>query len=208
MKMGKSRLSRLGVSMVAAAIGIFVFSVLGTAAEFSADLISKQAGETLTGKVYVKDDKIRQEFSREGETQVVILRMDKGVSWTLMADEKIYMEMPLGMIPGDPEIAQKAKDMAEKQYLGKEKVGGYVCKKYQFIYHDKSIGTLTQWFSKKLNYPLKTEHKSPSIHMLMEYRNIREKGLPDSLFEIPPGYQKMSMPMMPKGMPGGMGFPK
>jgi D-ribose pyranose/furanose isomerase RbsD len=37
--------------------------------------------------------------------------------------------------------------------------------------------------------------------MVMEYRNIDEKTVSDALFEIPSGYQKMSMPMMP-GMPG------
>jgi hypothetical protein len=37
--------------------------------------------------------------------------------------------------------------------------------------------------------------------MSMEYKNIQEKKLPDSLFKIPAGYQKMSMPSMPN-MPG------
>jgi hypothetical protein len=43
--------------------------------------------------------------------------------------------------------------------------------------------------------------KSSSGPMSMEYKNIQEKEIPDSLFKIPAGYQKMSMPMMPK-MPG------
>jgi hypothetical protein len=44
------------------------------------------------------------------------------------------------------------------------------------------------------------EMDGQSGHMFMEYRNIREKTVPASLFNIPGGYQKMSMPMMP-GMP-------
>ncbi|MBW2038770.1 MAG: DUF4412 domain-containing protein [Deltaproteobacteria bacterium] len=191
--MKKRILSSLGI-LLAVVIGIFVFSSSSIAVEFSADMILKQRGETLTGKVYVKGDKIRQEFLQRGEKQVIILRMDKNVVWNLMPEEKIYMEMSsLGGAANDPKIEQKIKDMAEKRYLGKEKVSGYVCEKYQYIYHDKSTGTVTQWFSKKLNYPIKAEHKAPSHYMFTEYKNIKEKKVLDSLFEIPAGYRKLSM---------------
>jgi hypothetical protein len=124
--------------------------------------------------------------------------LDKGVTWSLMPEDKMYMEMPgIGKEATDPEIEKKIKDMAEKKSLGKEKISGYVCEKYQYIYHDKSLGVLTQWFSKRLNYPIKTEYKTESYHMLIEYKNIKEGRIADSLFEIPSGYQKMQLPMMP-----------
>ncbi|MGD2150842.1 MAG: hypothetical protein PVF99_09560 [Desulfobacterales bacterium] len=68
----------------------------------------------------------------------------------------------------DPEIEEKIKDIAEKKSLGKEKVSGYVCEKYQYLYHDKSSGVLTQWLSKRLGYPIKTEYKAPAYYMLTE----------------------------------------
>jgi hypothetical protein len=37
--------------------------------------------------------------------------------------------------------------------------------------------------------------------MSVEYKNIQEKKISDSLFNLPAGYQKMSMPKMPN-MPG------
>ncbi len=112
----------------------------------------------------------------------------------------MYMEMPgMGDAVNDPEYEKKLEQLAEKKHLGKERASGYVCKKYEYVYHDKSIGTLTQWFSEKLNYPIKTEMKGQpgGTDMLTEYKNIKEKRLPDSLFEIPPGYTKMSIPGMP-----------
>jgi len=183
-------------------LGIFIswigFSSMALAAEFSADLIIDNPQGKFTGKVYVKADKIRQEFLNAGMKQVVILRLDKGVTWSLMPENKMYMEMAgTGKEATDPEIEKKIKDMADKKSLGKEKIGGYVCEKYQYIYHDKSLGVLTQWFSKQLNYPIKTEHKTSSYHMVTEYKNIKEGGIEDSLFEIPSGYQKMQLPMMP-----------
>jgi outer membrane lipoprotein-sorting protein len=57
------------------------------------------------------------------------------------------------------------------------------------------------WISEKLNFPIKTEMEGSSGSMSMEYKNIQEKKIPDSLFNVPAGYQKMSMPSMPK-MPG------
>jgi outer membrane lipoprotein-sorting protein len=183
-------------------LGIFIlligFSSMALAAEFSADLIIDNPQGKFTGKVYVKADKIRQEFLKQDMKQVIILRLDKGVTWSLMPENKMYMEMPgIGKEASDPEIEKKIKDMAEKKSLGKEKINGYVCEKYQYIYHDKSLGILTQWFSKRLNYPIKTEYKAAAYQMLTEYKNIKEGRIADSLFEIPSGYQKMQLPMMP-----------
>jgi len=179
-------------------ISLIVFSSMALAAEFSADLIIDNPRGKFTGKVYVKADKIRQEFLKQDMKQVIILRLDKGVTWSLMPEDKMYMEMSgIGKEATDPEIEKKIKDMAEKKSLGKEKISGYVCEKYQYIYHDKSLGVLTQWFSKRLNYPIKTEYKAASYHMLTEYKNIKEGRIADSLFEIPSGYQKMQLPMMP-----------
>ena len=192
-KIGLNRVMVLGIF-----ISSIVLSSMASAAEFSADLIIDNPQGKFAGKVYIKGDKIRQEILKEDMKQVVILRLDKGVTWTLMPENKMYMEISaIGKEATDPEIEEKIKDMAEKKSLGKEKVNGYVCEKYQYIYHDKSLGVLTQWLSKRLNYPIKTEYKAEAYHMVTEYKNIKEERIPDSLFEIPSGYQKMQLPMMP-----------
>ncbi len=196
--MGKRGL--LGLGMASAALVVALILVLtgsSIAAEFSADLLLKQAGETITGKVYVKDDKTRQEYVQSGEKQVMIFRFDKEIMWVLMPAEKIYMEMSSREGAAyDPQLDRNIGDMAVKKNLGKETVNGYTCDKYQYIYHDKSMGTATQWFSKKLNYPIKSEYKSPSGYMLTEYKNIKEGQVANSLFEIPGDYAEMSIPGM------------
>ena len=125
-----------------------------------------------------------------------------------MPDLRMYMEMSAGgqenIAPPTPE---EMENMAEKKYLGEEKVNGYKCKKYRFTPRDPSVGATTMWISKKLNFPIKTEMKGSSGPMSMEYKNIQEKKIPDSLFNVPAGYQKMSMPTMPK-MPGMPNIPK
>ena len=198
MKMKKRGLLGLGMAS-AALVAAFILVLTGSsiAAEFSADLLLKQAGETITGKVYVKGDKTRQEYVQRGEKQVMIFRFDKELMWVLMPSEKIYMEMSSQERAAyDPRLDQKIGDMAVQKNLGKETVNGYVCDKYQYSYNDKSMGTVTQWVAKKLNYPIKSEYKSPSGYMLTEYKNIKEGPVANSLFEIPGDYAEMSIPGM------------
>lgn len=177
---------------------IACFSATSIAAEFSADLLLKRAGETITGKVYVKGDKIRQEYIQQGTKQVMIFRFDKEMFWLLMPAQKVYMDIPSNQCAtaSDPTLDQKIKDMAVQKNLGKETVNGYICDKYQYIYKDSSMGTATQWYSQKLNYPIKSEYKSPSGYMFTEYKNIKEGGVSDSLFDVPGDYMKMSVPGM------------
>ncbi|OGP54201.1 MAG: hypothetical protein A2Y65_08485 [Deltaproteobacteria bacterium RBG_13_52_11] len=185
----------LGLCMAFAVAFIFILSGRSLAAEFSADLLLKQARETITGKVYVKGDKTRQEYLQKEEKYVMISRFDKGIVWVLIPAEKIYMESSSREgTASDPRLDQKIKDTAVKKYLGKEEVNGYMCEKYQYIYNDKSMGSVTQWFSQKLSYPIKSEYNAPSGYTLIEYKNIIEGKVADSLFEIPGDYAKMSVP--------------
>ena len=195
--MGHRVFSGVGIAFAVVAVVIVCLSGVSIAAEFSADLLLKQGGETISGKAYIKGDKIRQEYVQRGEKQVMIFRFDKGFIWIMVPAQKIYMEMSSRSgAANDPSLGQKIKDMAVAKYLGTEEVSGYMCEKYHYVYHDTSMGTVTQWFSKKLNYPLKSEHNSPRGYMLTEYKNIKEGKIADALFEVPGDYVKMSLPGM------------
>ncbi len=198
----KKFISRLMLFVVTLSIIGLGIAVSGNAAEFSADMIQKSPMGNTNGKVFVKGENFRQEMNMGGQNQIMIFQKDKGVVWILMPGQRMYMEMAAGgqqnIAPTTPEEMEK---MGDKKYLGKEKVNGYKCKKYRYTSNDPSVGTTTMWISKKLNFPIKTEMKSSSGPMSMEYKNIQEKKLPDSLFKIPAGYRKMSMPSMPN-MPG------
>ena len=179
---------------------------ISAAAEFSADLVRSAQGETITSKVYVKGKMRREELMEDGNLAAInIARLDKGVSWTLMPDQKMYMEIPLeGMKVGAMEDIEEMEARAKMKIVGKETVNGYACEKRQ--YEDKEEGLVTVWYSPKLNYPVKI-HVVPfggDEEMIMDYRNIKVDKIPDSKFEIPSGYAKFAMPGMPAGMPGGM----
>jgi len=113
----------------------------------------------------------------------------------LQPEQKMYFEMqtPEAGIVKTDEVLDK---IADKKHMGTEKVNGYKCDKYEIIYHDRSLGKMSQWFSKKLNYPIKIIYNGPQGEMVVEYKNIKQGKVDSSLFEIPPGYEKMKIPGM------------
>ena len=194
--------SRLTLFVAVFFMAVSVLSGSGNAADFSADMVQTSSMGTMKSKAFFKGNNFRHEMIFQGRKQVTIFRKDKGVVWVLVPEQMMAMEMPSGtkqnMAPVDPDELEKT---GTNKSLGKETVNGYMCSKYLHTPKDPSLGTATYWIAEKLNFPIKIVSDGPSGHMVMEYRNIDEKPVSDALFEIPSGYQKMSMPMMP-GRPG------
>jgi outer membrane lipoprotein-sorting protein len=202
--MEKRNHRKLFIACLLVVSACLMLSNAGFAAEFSADTVTKASGQTMTGKVFVKGDNFRQEMDAMGRKQITIMRKDLGLTWVLMPDAHMYMEMKTSggdLVPQrSPEEIAKT---ADKKYIGEERINGYACKKYRYTFNNGQ-STMFHWISTKLQFPIKVEMKGPDGHMLTEYRNIKETKVSKSLFELPPGYQKMSIPGMPKmpGMPG------
>jgi len=161
------------------------------AVEFSADMVIQPKGdEALTGKIFVKGEKVRQETSEEGEVQIMIIRPDKKVTWMITPEEKVYMEMPYQSEDKTFEEWTAEKEKKAK-LLGEDTVSGLVCKKYESMEDGEKTFF---WVSKQFPFPIKVE----DAEVTMEYKNIKDGPLAESLFELPEGYQKMSMPIVPE----------
>jgi outer membrane lipoprotein-sorting protein len=173
--------------------------------QFTAEAVTTIKGKTGSEKLEIKADKIRLEKTTDkGKTSVVIMRLDKGVTWTLL-DKKQYMEMSTVSTKDVPGMEKKGKDIAETKQLGDETVNGYVCEKTLIVYKDKSLGEATQWVSKKLKYAIKTEmRRDGKVESTQELKNIKEVAPPDADFEIPEGYKKFEMPAGMEDMMKGM----
>ncbi len=174
---------------------LVVFSSVALSAEFSADLIQKTAGMTTKGKVYIKGNKMRMEMDTPAGKSINLMDIGTGLMQMLQPEQKMYFEMETpeaGVVKTDEALDK----IADKKHVGTEKVNGYKCDKYEIIYHDRSLGKMSQWFSKKLNYPIKIIYNGPQGEMVVEYKNIKQGKVDSSLFEIPPGYEKMKIPGM------------
>lgn len=83
------------------AIGLASSSALA-AAQFSADTVQTgPKGQSVTGKTFVGDNRMRNEGVQDGLTYVQIVDNVKNVSYIVMPDQKAYVEIPLPPMPPD-----------------------------------------------------------------------------------------------------------
>lgn len=151
------------------------FAGMVYAAQFTADFGSSH--------YYRKGDNIRQEFPG----LVMITRVDKakGAMYNATIDlkmktyyEKTTYDRYEVMFVTDP----RTNIPHTWKRVGVEKVNGYECAKYV-----SPDSMRKRWICGKLHLIVRSE--SPQ-YGTMEYRNIREHPLSDSLFEVPSGYRK------------------
>jgi outer membrane lipoprotein-sorting protein len=194
---------RLKITLLFIVLTWWLAAGLAQAAEFSAVIINRMESRETQGKIYMKGEKMRREFAAGEQVGITIVRPDKKVMWMLMPGQKSVMEMPFSKASLEKMMGMSQEQQAEMKLLGPEKVNGYETEKYETTVKG-SVKPMKHyvWVSKKLGVPIKMVSLDGKFSM--NYRDIKEGGVPDSLFEIPPGYQKMTMP---PGMPGGPGMP-
>lgn len=175
-------------------ISIFLFGGIAVAQDFSADMVSTTKAGVSTGKIFVAKEKTRMETLQT----IIITRIDKNVVWILMPAQRMYMEQPL-----KPEnvvaTTDKMPGEIERKLVGKETVGGKRTDKYRIVYTaaDKKE-TIFQWIAADSGLPIKSA--AVDGRWTIEYKNLKTGKQPDSLFEIPTGYQKFSLgvPVVPE----------
>jgi outer membrane lipoprotein-sorting protein len=191
MKSSGGRLIRV---FAALALACCLGAEAAPAADFSAEVITKNDSQETRGKVFFHGDKMRQ----EGET-INIARPDRRVMWLLVPSMKMAMEVPFSLADLGQAMALP-KDKGQMKLLGTEKVNGYETEKFETTM--KANGRTVKmflWVAKKLDKPIKMVSEDGKFSM--EYREIKEGGVSADLFEIPAGYQKMTMP---QGMSPGL----
>lgn len=170
-------------------LGIAMFGMVGPAAaeEFWAQFVMKTPGEILPvkGTIFVKNGLVRHEVHERGDRQITVVRPDKGVIWVLNSDDKMYLEIVYQ--EADRRFDSWTPDMEKKaRVLGKDTVSGISCKKYEL---SEGGSRTVFWVSPKLNFPLKIEGPDGT----MEYKNITEGPVADTLFEPPVDYERITM---------------
>jgi len=75
---------------------LLVSESLTQSAEFTAKSVTVFPRSKMTGKVYLKGNKVRSEFQEFGLDTIRILRPDKKVMWIISPMNKSYMEFSLG----------------------------------------------------------------------------------------------------------------
>jgi hypothetical protein len=170
------------------------------ALEFSADVVQKIQGRTMSSKMFLKDNKMRWEDKSTGNYTVI--RQDLNKAWIIFPKEKAYTEMISETPKQIPE--QRINGEVKRKLIGPATINGHPTQKYEVISKrgDKEYKAY-QWIATDMNYPIKMAGTDGSWSA--EYKNIKTTDQPDSLFELPAGYRKMMLPAMPGSK--GMGTP-
>ena len=190
--------------LFACLITMAAFSGVAAASEFTAAFVMKGGPMSGKGKIWVKGNKMRQEFGDQLGKMVTIIDLDQGMHWVIIPEGKMYMKNTIettgeGFRPENFAGMQQGQMKAKVKLVGSEKVNGYACDKYVVTFENKEMGTMTQWFAKKLEYPIKTINESPQMGKIVTVlENIKKESVKDDLFKVPAGYEEMKQPMMPQ----------
>lgn len=170
---------------------LFLFSGVAFALEFSADTITTMKDMKTKGKMYFKPDMFRADMQSPMQ-MIVITRIDKKVIWSIIPEEKMYMEMPFDP-KKKPMVDEKIEGEVERKYLGDETIDGHPTKKYLVALKINSqTEKIYQWWATDIKLAIKTAAVDGSwVH---EFKNVKMGPQPGSLFELPAGYKKMEMP--------------
>jgi hypothetical protein len=188
-------------------------------AQYSADSYTETEDMTLREKVYVAGQKQRKEQDMGGSPQVSIIRMDKGVMWMLMPDEKMYVEMGLQQAQAQNQGPDLSAYQMDRTEVGPDTLNGVPTTKYKIIMTG-SDGTKLggfQWVTNsgiQLKLDALSKEGNSTQRIKMELTNLKVANQDPALFEIPKGYTKMTMPSVPgmgdmkSLMPRGFGSPE
>jgi len=169
---------------------------------FSADVdyTSTHGGKTsheMSGKMYVSRQYMRSEMEAgPGGKGINITNFATKTSYVLMPDQHMYMEFKAndamahrrGMGPNIKPLLDPRNPCAYEQ------VNGRSCDHWRITHKDGSVSD--SWIDQRLHFPIKTVTEGSSWQLT----NIKEGEPAASLFQIPPGYQKMDMGQMMQGM--------
>jgi len=170
---------------------VLLFSGVAFALEFSADTITTMKGMKTKGKMYFKPDKFRVDMEVPMQ-MIMITRIDKKVVWSIIPEEKIYMEMPFDL-KKKPMVDEKIDGEVERKYLGDETIDGHPTKKYLVTFKvNGQTEQIYQWWATDIKLAIKSAAVDGSwVH---EFKNVKTGPQPENLFELPAGYKKMEMP--------------
>jgi len=172
---------------------------------FSGDAVLETEDMTATTRVYYQPGMVRDELTMGDQEMVTIRRFDLQKVWTLMG-QGMYMETAA------EETNERAPEykLISRELIGPEIVNGMATIKYKSVYEspDGKFGGFT-WFTDD-NIAVKgfmvSESKGEKQRIKFEFTSIERGPQADTLFEVPPGYQRFDMGGL-AGMRGMMGQP-
>ena len=197
--MKKTRMLLMAAAMALAGAALAA-SPAPAQVEYSADSVLETAEFSMKGRVHYTPTRERREMvmGSGGEKMLTITRHDKKVAWTLMPAEKMYMESSIAKTKSKDDLSGYK---IEQTVIGPETVNGVSATKSKIIMTgpkgEKMGGFM--WTTKE-NIVVKMDaiaiDKKQKHRFKSELTNLKVGKQDPKLFEVPAGYEKMSIPGM------------
>ncbi len=184
---------------------LFLFSTNGYAnswanVSFSAEVIRSQTGKSKqisTGRMYVSPDGIRTETVQQKKTVWMIFKPAMKTVWTLFPEQKSYFERTNYALDRPPLPAEAESPCRLPTFscnkIGQELVEGRLTNHWQIELRDKK-GTKPHanlWVDFRLKLAIVEKYADG---LTVRMKQIQEGPQPPSLFQIPQGFHKITLP--------------
>jgi hypothetical protein len=181
--------------VVGLAVAGALHAAQGPNVEYSADSYLETAYGVQQGPIFVTPGKERREFNMDGMQMVNIIRRDQNIIWSLIPEDKMYMEMK-------PTPENSAGDLVgyqiEQTTIGPETVNGVQTTKNKIIMTgpkgEKMGGFM--WITDEgivVKMDAIAMDKKSKERIKIELKNLVIGDVDDGLFEIPDDFTKMDM---------------
>lgn len=162
-----------------------------SAGEFSADVVTTSREGSVAMKMYSSADGKKSRMETPQGTMIV--RQDLKVMWMLMPSEGMYLEQPLDL-QMVMQISREMPGEIERVPMGSEVVNAIKADKFKITFESSGQrDSVYQWVSAD-QLPVRTQAVNGS--WTVDFKNVSSKPQSPSLFEVPPGFQKLAMPSM------------
>jgi len=175
-------------------LGIILLCGQAFAAEFAADLLLTQPGDSMTAKLYVRDHLYRVEKLDGDDQFLAIENRTTDVTTAMNPEENTYLELegPAGAFANPIKGWESMTSSTEEKLIGPETVNGFECDHYTYSYPGQDEPMLEVWKSKKLGHFIKyvVHYGGETGDGSMQILNVIEGPLDDALFKVPDDYTR------------------
>lgn len=197
--MGKNKFRTLGVLLGIALLFSMSNICSALAASFVAQMVMEMKGKKTVSPFYFKDSVYRFDTVQNGVPVYMLIKRKDPFMTMVIPSEKGYMRAPKQMAVLMKNNLFEAHFYASKKFYklaskSEEKLGNFKCIKEVYTIEGAAGPEKVSiaWVAARFDFPIKiiTYHKEKELAKV-ELRNIEEKQLDPSLFQIPVGYKEI-----------------
>ena len=176
-----------------AAFALVVMADDVTALDFSAERIVKSGKSVVTAHVNAKDDRWRFEFAQpQGGASIIIVRMDRRISWLILSKRRQYLEVPIAnnhrLV-----LSETMEGELSREFVGEQTLNGYPTELFEVtVAESGGSRQYYQWVTKVQRFPVQTVSKQGKWSE--EFRHVIFTEQSPFLFELPQRLDRANPP--------------